>query len=840
MSKILLPILFILISCSKTEYNYSQDNALIDTQSFGYHSTTAGNLITTAIQEVNDVEIVLYPNYLLNKKNVAIFKSNSQNMDLAQVESLYPGGEKDQFVIGYMSGRNLKEFIKQRTLEFYALELEVSGLAYEIFLNHGEIISEAFTFEGVDLNDDQFYKIALSKYFIFSSETFPSYKYRNSIDRIFIDTDTVVSAKESLRRYLKYHDNYPLWSRMRAVVTNTDSKYLGHKTISQIQGSAHISPFRGMTVTTKGIVTAISNVEYYPGGTEVYIQSQEPDNNPQTSEGLKLYFPANKKINVQTGDLIEVTGDVYEETSHIVNSLTTTSLRDISKLSVKGISLPLPSPINLKNIPEKYFSTYNGDINLKKSLNLNDGLDFWESLENMRISINSPRIVGFRGGKEQSDDHKSHLTLFLLPNGKRVHPMDSPRNGILADTDNHIHNPQIIPLASGPLTKGLKINENYKIGDIIDGKITGLFTFSKNLFGDAEYVLFTPEVQASLEDYYAKISDRCYNLITNRNQVECRDTKRPSIKADHGYDLTIAAYNVKNLSPVNDKRIQDTAYMIETNLQCPDILGLVEIQDNNGEDFNGDASADNTLTELIKNINCPFKYQEANLDPMLHREGGVPGANIRVALIYNSSKLIFPLNPLPNNITQTIIDKDGNLNFNPGRIGVDSRAFESSRKSLVAQFLFYDSNYNVKDLFIVVNHLNSKLSDTSYFSSQWPMIYPSETKRSRMAKEINTFVRRIELYNPNSYVAVLGDFNEYINRPAMRALEGDILYNLMRDIPKNERYTTNHNGNSQPLDYIFINKNLRKHKPKFEVLHLNSDFLGRLSDHDPVWSGFKF
>ena len=74
----------------------------------------------------------------------------------------------------------------------------------------------------------------------------------------------------------------------------------------------------------------------------------------------------------------------------------------------------------------------------------------------------------------------------------------------------------------------------------------------------------------------------------------------------------------------------------------------------------------------------------------------------------------------------------------------------------------------------------------------------------------------------------------------MRVLEGDVLYNLMRDIPKNERYTTNHNGNSQSLDYIFINRNLRRHKPRFEVLHLNSDFMGRLSDHDPIWSGFKF
>ncbi len=62
----------------------------------------------------------------------------------------------------------------------------------------------------------------------------------------------------------------------------------------------------------------------------------------------------------------------------------------------------------------------------------------------------------------------------------------------------------------------------------------------------------------------------------------------------------------------------------------------------------------------------------------------------------------------------------------------------------------------------------------------------------------------------------------------------------MRDLPENMRYTTNHNGNSQSLDYIFVNKGLKSKKPEFNVLHLNSDYMGRLSDHDPVSSAFQF
>ena len=74
----------------------------------------------------------------------------------------------------------------------------------------------------------------------------------------------------------------------------------------------------------------------------------------------------------------------------------------------------------------------------------------------------------------------------------------------------------------------------------------------------------------------------------------------------------------------------------------------------------------------------------------------------------------------------------------------------------------------------------------------------------------------------------------------MKILEGNILTNLMHQLPENKHYTTNHNGNSQALDYIFVNKGFKANKPKFEVLHLNSDFMGRLSDHDPVQAVFTF
>jgi hypothetical protein len=53
-------------------------------------------------------------------------------------------------------------------------------------------------------------------------------------------------------------------------------------------------------------------------------------------------------------------------------------------------------------------------------------------------------------------------------------------------------------------------------------------------------------------------------------------------------------------------------------------------------------------------------------------------------------------------------------------------------------------------------------------------------------------------------------------------------------LPKDQQYTTNFNGNSQPLDYIFVNNNVFDKCAETEILHINSDYMGRLSDHDPV------
>jgi predicted extracellular nuclease len=102
------------------------------------------------------------------------------------------------------------------------------------------------------------------------------------------------------------------------------------------------------------------------------------------------------------------------------------------------------------------------------------------------------------------------------------------------------------------------------------------------------------------------------------------------------------------------------------------------------------------------------------------------------------------------------------------------------------------------------------------------------------------FSKLIEKYNPQAGIAMIGDFNAHIEENAMRVLGGDIFTNMIKQLDPSSRYTTNHNGNSQALDYILVNDQLLHKKGLFEVVHLNSDFMGRLSDHDPVMGIFDF
>lgn len=837
----LIFLILLLTACSGREYRATQEGLIISAKHLGESSTTAGNLITTAMRKVHKLDVVLYPTEFIQEKEAEFFSRNMQEDKLANMLRLFPEPndelplDKDKFRLGYMSGRDLKTFILQRSKEKYNVDLEVAGVGYDIQMKGGMVLSESYTFEDAPLNDERIFLVAISNFLMRPGRggVFPPYMYRNSIDRVFTETNQLISARESLKQFFAQDKTPPQLNRVRARIQKTTPQNHGLKLISEIQGERFLSPFYGDVVETVGIVTASATLENRPGGHVAYIQSEKNDLNPLTSEGIKLHFEKNPGISI--GDKIKVRGLVYEESSNPLDGLTTTSIRDITKLEVISSGHSLPEAILLDNIPREHYSTYVGNLHIKPKLDIKDSIDFLESFEGMRVKIQSPKIVGFRGGKEQYGERpKRNLTLYVVPHSDNDRLL-TDAGGVYTKPNKHVYNPDILAIASGELTPDLNLNGVYQVGEVIPGEIEGIITYTKNIFGEGEYLFQIPQKSAAFDYYNSSWLNSDITVLENRPKLKTKLTDK---------SLSVAAYNIKNLSSIkNDKnRLQETGRMINVNMSCPDVIGLVEIQDNNGEDFDGTSEATKTLDALISYIPkdevgpcADIDYEAININPLSHREGGVPGANIRVAFIYNKKRLGFNENPPPTPQDEVFILPSGHLNFNPGRIAPNSEAFRNTRKSVVAEFTFRG-----EPVFVIVNHFNSKISDTSHFSIHQPIMRNTEIKRSKLAKVISDFVHRIERNNPRANIAVVGDFNAYVNEMPMKVLESDNLFNTIRNLPREEWYTTNHNGNSQSLDYIFINKNLKDKYRAFEIPQINSDYMGRLSDHDPVISIFDF
>ncbi len=76
--------------------------------------------------------------------------------------------------------------------------------------------------------------------------------------------------------------------------------------IADVQGSGHTSPYLGQQVTIEGVVT--QTVDAVSG---FFIQSEQADNNPNTSEAVFVYT-GRRGHQVNTGDLVRIRGTVDE------------------------------------------------------------------------------------------------------------------------------------------------------------------------------------------------------------------------------------------------------------------------------------------------------------------------------------------------------------------------------------------------------------------------------------------------------------------------------------------------------------------------------------------------
>jgi predicted extracellular nuclease len=568
--------------------------------------------------------------------------------------------------------------------------------------------------------------------------------------------------------------------------------------IHDIQGPGHLSTHAGETAETTGIVTAVAPKSYW-------IQDPAPDADQTTSEGLLVYVNAAPQVAV--GDTVSVVGKVTEfRSSSATTDLHVTELTAPATTVIgHGHALPpttLIGPGGLVPPGRTIEDTPTADVEAAGDFDpVHDGIDFYESLEGMRVTVADPQVVGPTNAFGEVSVVPARSSTRTARGGILFQPTDvNPERIVLDDL--------LIPALPAA-----------DVGDHFAGDVTGIM----------DHAFSNPTVHPTAVP--TLVSGGLTREVTTKPGKD---------------ELTVATFNVENLSPTTPAaKFAALASTIVTNLAAPDVLALEEVQDNDGPTDDGVVAADvtlDTLTAAIRAAGGPT-YTWKQIDPDDKTDGGEPGGNIRVAFLYRTDRGLGFVSRAGGD-THTAVGVLGSgsnthLTVSPGRIDPANPAWSASRKPLAGEF-----RWRGRTVFVIANHFNSKGGDTALYGTVQPPTLSSEVQRVEQAKAVAAFVDSLYRRNPLANVVVLGDLNDFETSKPIRTLAGTVrLLDLVKTLPLDQRYTYVYQGNSQVLDHIMISPALalkvKLVKGKlvlpfaYDVVHVNSEFADQVSDHDP-------
>jgi len=582
--------------------------------------------------------------------------------------------------------------------------------------------------------------------------------------------------------------------------------------VPAIQGTAHTSPLEGEEVRVGGIVTAVDTNGFY-------LQDPVGDGDIRTSDAVFVFTGSAPTVAV--GDEIVLQGTVSEFTPGGVGTgnLSTTQLSDITDLIVLASDRELPDPVVIGGDGRLPPSVIIDDDALTSFDVETDGIDFFESLESMRVTANATLAV--------SGTNRFGEIFTVVDNGEgatglsergtlNISPFDFNPEKVQIDEDSGVFD-----FAFPTVDVGAAL-----------GDVTGVVGYS---FGNFEII--------PTEDFTGNITPS--------------ELEPETVPGDGAGALTIASYNVLNLDPVvedidnvnendpdeidddvGDGRFAAIAEQIVANLAAPAVIALQEIQDNDGAEVSDVTAADETLQTLVDAIvdaggpayafidtpDVPPTFLDADgeVDSPV---GGQPGGNIRNAFLYDPERV-----GLVDGSVETITDGDD-----------DPFPFFEGRIPLVATF-----EVDGSEVTLVNNHFSSKGGSAPILGVEQPFdlrqedpdVNGSLDQRRDQAQAVRSFVDELIDDEPDANIVVLGDLNEFEFVSPVLAFSDNGFSNLTNTLAEDERYSFIFQGNSQSLDHIALTDNLAA-GALFDAVQVNSEFAEtpeRASDHDPLWA----
>ena len=635
--------------------------------------------------------------------------------------------------------------------------------------------------------------------------------------------------------------------------------------IHDIQGRQHLSPYRGsFALAVPGVVTG----RRFNG---FYIQDPQPDADDRTSEGVFVFTGGTPPAAAAVGAAVLVNGRVTEFRAGCTPTCTAPdfpagnfgasafanlSITEIDRATVapagsgaiaatvvgEGGRVP-PTTVIDNDTPDPLADDpplVTGNVESKSSAPLDtanqdptfdpseDGIDFYESLEGMLTQVNRAVVIAPTNTFSSGAANENSELAVLADNGEHA-GLRTPRGGILVRSFDE------------------ELPHEYRLGDFNPERIILNDPVARDS-GEAA----APDAQ--VRDHFAgpieAIVDYSFGnykfLARSFPPLEDGGLTPESAPPAGKHDLSVASYNVENLDPVNDAaRIEAIARQIKDNLRSPDILGLEEVQDFDGEGPGGPAG-DATfaaIVDAIADVGGPT-YEYRQIDPVHNQDGGAPNANIRVGFLFRPDRVSFVDRPGGTALTSTEDDPaepGAQLTLSPGRIDPQNAVWEDSRKPLAGEFVFEG-----RRLFVVANHFASKGGDAPLFGRFQEPYRPSELQRRGQARVVNAWVERLLAADKHARVVVLGDLNDFEFSETINVLQRGApgseyeLTELWQTLPEREHYSYIFEGNGQVLDHILASRALLAPRPDFAPVHMNAEFdEEQQSDHDPPLARFR-
>jgi uncharacterized protein len=592
----------------------------------------------------------------------------------------------------------------------------------------------------------------------------------------------------------------------------------GALTIHALLGPGYLSPYAGQQVSgIAGVVTDVTSNEFY---------LQDPANVGGTPFKQAIIVYTGKKPTVAAGDDVNVSGEVTEYYPDESDTPSALPLAEINEPTVSVVSTgnPLPGPVVIGSSgvlpPAQEIYPVHGpdstDVTTVNSLHpFSSALDFYFGLYSEYVEVQDPVAVG------PTNDYA-----FAVAPDNGAGALRTAAGGLADVSNGTVNSRRLEAYAPDGVTA-----PNVDTGDHFSSPVVGIMDEYE---GNPELDLTqTPGVVSS--------------GLT-------RQVAKPALPGE----LTMATYNLDNLSPqASSAKWAALGSEIATNLGAPDILGVQEIQDNDGETDDGVVDATVTLNDLVAAIKAAGgpTYSWTEIDPVNDQDGGAPGGNIRQVILYRTDTgLTFDSIPGGGSTVADSVTGHGAttaLAQSPGRIDPNNPAWggtetltspattrtelsSDSRKPLAAQF-----TWKGHTIFVINNHLTAKLADDADFGRYQQPVQWSEIQRVQQGQILNGFVTSIEQADPGAYVVVLGDMNDDGFSPTFQAMEAHgALIDTERLLPKTQQYDYVFDGDSEELSGLLASPALDRFVTFAGPVHFNADFYDQTSDHDPLLTYF--